>query len=353
MLKQKVIRHFILDFSRGIVILLNRIIYTIHQNNIILTFEELLEVKKFYESLRNYPESNDPELKIKDVIKLLDLEVKMSLTNIKPLKIYNNNEFYLNAKSPIIPEKISDIFDILEWSEYEIARQITLITQFLFLKIEVKELISSNWTKPDKYKISPSIMKLIDRFNNLSLWICEEILSYDYKETRAKVIEKFLKIANICRKLNNFNDCINVVTSLNSLPVKILKKSWEIVLKNSENAFLLKELNSLCSYSKNYAAIRYETSLAKGQTCIPYLGLYLKSLAFFEEGPKYINDRYMINIEKIRKVGEKIQEIIDFQEKHYNFKQVFRLNFLADTKPKNEEILIEISAKLGKIKLIF
>jgi hypothetical protein len=125
-----------------------------------------------------------------------------------------------------------------------------------------------------------------------------------------------------------------------------------MVLKNVEISNILKELTFLCSYTKNYENIRNEIALVRGQPCIPYLGLYLKELAFLDEGPKYINDKNLINMEKIQKVGEKLEEIKIFQSVPYVYLPVTRLAFLADPQPKKEEILLQISSKLGKFQII-
>ena len=81
-------------------------------------------------------------------------------------------------------------FDILEWSALDIARQLTIITFEIYNKIKPSELVNCSWTKKNKHITSPNILKLIYRSNTLYLWIIEEILSYDRKVFRYKVIEK-------------------------------------------------------------------------------------------------------------------------------------------------------------------
>ena len=332
-------------FPRGIIILLNKLIIC---NSESLKYENLVELKEFFRKVKNYPEALEPELKIKEVLNHLNLLITNSLTNTKTGLYQNFIEKLNKVKNPIIPEISSKYFDVIDWSELEIAKQLTLFTHFLFMKIEMKELLSSNWTKENKYTLSPNVLKMIQRFNNLCNWVCEEILSYDCKVNRARAISKFIKIASFCQSINNFNDCVNIIAALNTLQIKSLKKTWSIVLKNSEIVNIFKELNSLCSYTKNYENIRNEISLVKGQSCIPYLGLYLKELAFIEEGPKYINDKQLINLEKIERVGIKLEELKEFQSYPFIHLPVTRLAFLADPKPKKEETLLIISSKLGR-----
>jgi hypothetical protein len=334
-------------FARGVISFLNRICENrIHKE--ILTFENLRVLKKFYETIPEFPEGAEPELKIKEVLLEINFQIKMCLTNQVYGTYYKFTEEFKKGLNPIIPDKHSKFFDIIDWSEIEIARQLTLVTQYIFMKIDTKELVSSNWTKAEKYISAPNIMKMIDRFNLISNWINEEILSYDNKDNRCKAIIKFIKTASVCQSFNNFNDCINIIAALNTSPIKSLKKTWQVVLKSTEITHLFRQLNNLCSYSKNYANLRAETACAKGQPCIPYLGLYLKELAFLDEGPKYVNENNLINLDKIYKVGEKLKEIKEYQSKPYIFLPVARLAFLAEPQPKIEEVLLQISSKLGK-----
>ena len=134
--------------------------------------------------------------------------------------------------------------------------QLTSISHRLFSKIEIKELLGSQWTKRDKYVNSPHVMKIIDRFNKLTLWVVEEILSYDKRSMRTLVIEKFIKIANECRKLSNFNDCMNIVCALNNFILRGMTLTWRKLSGQSKDLF--NQLNLLCSYENNYALLRSE-----------------------------------------------------------------------------------------------
>jgi hypothetical protein len=55
----------------------------------------------------------------------------------------------------------------------ELARQITLVEHDLYLAIKPQELLGQAWTKKNKERDSPNILRLIDHFNN----VCLPILS--------------------------------------------------------------------------------------------------------------------------------------------------------------------------------
>jgi hypothetical protein len=290
-------------------------------------------------------------LEIQKVLKYIEDKILYSegVVHIsKPMAIYKQNRkfTYLDSQKlqPILPTSHTIYFDLLEWSELEIARQLSLISSFLLSKVKVSELFYARWTKGEKYTTSPHIMKCIDRFNKLSLWVTEEVLSYDKSNDRAKAIEKFILVAKECVNLNNFNDCFNIVNALNTFPVKRLNKSWRKII-NFETMNTLMELNELCSFSKNYASLKVEVKKAARSACVPYLGVYLKDLAFLEEGPKYLKGD-LVNIDKIKKFGDIYNDVSVCSKIAYDFKPVFILSFLAEPQPDSEENLIDLSNKL-------
>ena len=109
----------------------------------------------------------------------------------------------MEHQETIIPEKIEKVFDIFNWDPKEIAHQITLYTQYIYREINCQELLSGGWTKKDKIQKSPNVTKLIERFNKITQWIMEEILSYDNSNDRAKIIEIFISVANELKNINN------------------------------------------------------------------------------------------------------------------------------------------------------
>ena len=262
-------------------------------------------------------------------------------------------------KETIIPEVTDFIFDVFNWDPVELARQITIITQYLYRNIGCQELLLGGWTKKDKMEKSPNITKLIIRFNKISKWIMEEILSYDSAKDRAKVIEIFLCVAEELRNIHNLNDCFAVITTFNHLCIKRLKKTWSNVSEVAKTR--QKHLAKLCSILKNFEAIKNEFNQYKNnitnineleEGCIPYLAPYLKDLAFLEEGHKYFNDKQLINIHKILVVGKNIKNIKESQMFVYSYKPVYSLALLSDPEPLEDDELTTLSESLEpKFKL--
>ena len=75
-------------------------------------------------------------------------------------------------------------------------------------------------------------MTLIDRSNTLFLWIIEEILSYDKKSSRIKIVEKMIIIAMYLKKMQNYEDLVNIVAALNSHIIRNLEKTLDRLNQN-------------------------------------------------------------------------------------------------------------------------
>ena len=308
------------------------------------------EMKSFYQEILKLPEVMDyEELQIEKIIELLEqdnlFDAEVILQNLKNNKrhkgIHIKNEKLVSLRS-------TEYFNILVWPEMEIARQLSLYTHYQFSKIETKELLSSRWTKKNNYNDCPNVMSFSDRLNKIYLWVCEEILSYDKAKFRVQVWEKFLRIANSCRKINNFNDCCVIITALNSLPLKFMDKTKKRLSSDALNLFL--ELSNFISLENNYKLLREETKKTYGKPNIPFFGLYFRELAYIEEGPKYLNNG-LINVVKIRRVGSILLELQEFKKNAYLFGKNNDLAFLSGPNPMTEDQLISLANKLGNFIL--
>lgn len=354
-----IIESFIADHKiKCSLILLNA--YLTNYYTEIFTQKEILEkVISLYQSTNlkeitfNNEYEDDKTIEISELIKLInygDGETIKKLSGMESIRISNEPPDSIIPKSLKITDKH---FDIFSWDPIEIARQITIYTQYLYRNIECKELLLAGWTKKDKMTNSPNISYVIERFNSLSRWIMEEILSYDFAKDRSRVVEQFILIAQELKNMNNFNDCFTVVTCFNQLCVKRLRKTWNYV--NPEYKTIHQDLSNLCSILKNFEKIKsaytkYEKNIKKKsdikEGCIPYLATYLKDLAFLEEAHKYFNDNKLLNIIKINIVGKNIKNIKNSQLFVYSYRPVYALSFLSEPHALDDGTLTSLSEAL-------
>ena len=128
--------------------------------------------------------------------------------------------------------EIKDYFNVLDWDEKEIGNKLMSFSEVLINKLQRKELYKAVYLKKNKYMTSPNVMENIDKFNSLSFFIMLDILSYDYPKDRAKIIEKWAKIAEYCKKINDFNDLFAINSALNNYIITGLKLTLKEVHNN-------------------------------------------------------------------------------------------------------------------------
>ena len=336
-------------------ILLNTYLVNYYSTEILPSFETIEKVINLYKLSNKeiivfkIPFDEDKKIELEKLIEYIISGKKKIINSLGGMEFIRSS---LVSKETIIP-KDTKKFDIFNWDPIEIARQLTIFTQYLYRNIDCQELLSGRWTKNDKMEKSPNITLLINRFNKISKWIMEEIMSYDYSRDRCKVIEFFISVAEELKNIHNLNDCFAVITTFNHLSIKNLKRTWNKVTDEAKNK--LKELSDLCSILKNYENIKKEyleyrnnikdiNSISEG--CIPYLAPYLKDLAFLEEGQKYFNKNKLININKIIIVGKIIQNIKESQMFVYEYKPVYSLAVLSDPDPLDDDKLTSLSESL-------
>ena len=337
-------------------ILLNTYLVNYFSTEIMPSFETIEKVINLYKLSNKkiivfkIPFDEDKKIELEKLIEYIISGKKEIINSLGGMEYVRKS---LEPRETIIPKDNTKIFDIFIMDPIEIARQITLFTQYLYRNIGCEELLLGGWTKKDKMEKSPNITLLIERFNKISRWIMEEILSYDYSRDRAKVVQFFISVAEELKNMHNLNDCFAVITTFNHLSIKRLKRTWKKVSEEAKNT--QKELSKLCSILKNFENIKKEfleyrnnikdiNTISEG--CIPYLAPYLKDLAFLEEGQKYFNQNKLININKIIIVGRIIKNIKESQMFVYGYKPVYSLAVLSDPDPLDDDKLTSLSESL-------
>ena len=229
-------------------------------------------------------------------------------------------------------------FYILDFSDEEIARNLTLISYKLMSSIDFNELSNNNFSKEDKYSKAPNVMKLIDRFEKLMLFIIEDISSYETNKTRAKLITKWANIATKCKDLHNYNDLLIINHCFNH---PLLKKMISAFKKLSKSTLILiEDLNKFCTNQQCYINIRKEIVGCKNIAYIPYLGILLKEIDDIENKYKYVEkfgDYNCINCVKLQKIYWTANKFFEFKNYSFSFTQINELNILNRLNPRTKE----------------
>ena len=247
-------------------------------------------------------------------------------------KIVNNKMMYKNT-----------YFSIFDFSDEEIARNLTLISYKLLSCIDINELWNGNFMKEDKYTKAPNVMKVIDRFEKLMLFIIEDICSYETNKSRAKLITKWANIAKTCRDLHNYNDLLIINQCFNHILLKKMVSTWKKIPKSTLE--LISDLNKFCTNQQCYINIRREIVGCKHIAYIPYLGILLKEIVDIENKYKYaerFGEYNCINCVKLQKMYFIVNKFFEYRNYNFTFTQINELNILNQINPKKCEEIEEM-----------
>jgi len=271
--------------------------------------------------------------------------------------------FGVNPPEPKVPRNIfSPNLSLKDIDEVEIARQLTLIEYGLFSQIVPTELLNKCWCDADKRHKAPHIMEMQTRFDDIANWVATTILTVDSsgtpstgppstqssasftntKKARARMIEKYIKIAEHLKTLKNFQTLFAILTGLNNSAVTSLGQTFaELPIKTKET---LNELLGIMSKDTNYKTYR-EFLRYSALPCIPYIEVTLKDILSIEEQPDYMNN--LINFQKRQHLYKAITTLQNYQQRPYNLQPVHQIaTFLNNFSRKDERDLAELSAKL-------
>ncbi|XP_071666694.1 ral guanine nucleotide dissociation stimulator-like 1 [Patagioenas fasciata] len=222
-----------------------------------------------------------------------------------------------------------------------VAEQLTYMDATLFQNVVPHHCLGCIWSRRDKKEnkqLAQSIRATISQFNAITNCVLSTILESKELKTqqRAKILEKWIRIARQCRVLNNFSSLKAIVSALQSTSVYRLKKTWACVPKDT--MLMFEELSEIFSDSDNFAMSR-ELLMKVGislscqvmistkaelspvpnqrapvcggvtQGTVPYLGTFLTDLVMLDTALQDYLEGGLINFEKRRREFEVIAQI--------------------------------------------
>ncbi|XP_049600892.1 ral guanine nucleotide dissociation stimulator-like 1 [Syngnathus scovelli] len=212
-------------------------------------------------------------------------------------------------------EHSQDREDILDFSARAIAEQLTRMDSDLFVKVAPYQCLGCIWSQRDKKEnMSPTIRATIAQFNAITNLVIISLLCRPVSATsgptpaqRARIIEKWISVAQDCHRLKNFSSLKAILSALQSNAVYRLRKTWTAVSRDSMVTF-----ETLCeTFPDENCLLTNRELLVENSSSgvVPYLGTYLTVLTMLDTALPDTVEAGLINFEKRRREFEVLSQI--------------------------------------------
>lgn len=237
--------------------------------------------------------------------------------------------------------------DFMDFSVMDVAEQLTRMDAELFMKVIPFQCLGCVWSQRDKKEnLSPTIWATIAQFNAITNRVITSLLCPPSKLVpplspastnthRARVIEKWVRVAQGCRELKNFSSLRAILSALQSNPIYRLKKTWAAVSRETmsffenlcetfpdENCVLTSreifvddgsqtDMDNPTTKTSRRCHLTKQMSTSGGT--VPYLGTYLTALTMLDTALPYVVEGGLINFEKRRREYEILRQIRQLQ----------------------------------------
>nr|XP_060470226.1 ral guanine nucleotide dissociation stimulator-like 2 isoform X3 [Panthera onca] len=256
----------------------------------------------------------------------------------------------VDPQAPDLPKSLAlpgdppaDPTDVLVFLADHLAEQLTLLDAELFLNLVPSQCLGSLWghrDRPGHSHLCPSVRATVTQFNKVAGAVVSSVLGATSTgegpgevtirplrpPQRARLLEKWIRVAEECRLLRNFSSVYAVVSALQSSPIHRLRAAWGEAARDSLRVF-----SSLCqifseedNYSQSRELLLQEAKLqpslepnskkaprsgSRGGGVVPYLGTFLKDLVMLDAASKDELENGYINFDKRRKEFAVLSEL--------------------------------------------
>ncbi|XP_062388045.1 ral guanine nucleotide dissociation stimulator-like 1 [Sardina pilchardus] len=292
--------------------------------------------------LRQHPSLRSLAQRSEALLKKFQSQANVNNGQASPAEESDVDEDELEPDTPL------DHRGFLDFSVQGIAEQLTRLDSELFVKVVPFQCLGCIWSQRDKENLSPTVRATIAQFNAVTNQVISSILCQAASSSpastrcpsqphvqRAKVIEKWIKVAQECRQLRNFSSLKAILSALQSNPIYRLRKTWSAVSRESTASFeslceTLPDENCVLTSREIFTedgsqpametispktlkrySISRQISVTNG--VVPYLGTYLTVLTMLDTALTDTIEGGLINFEKRRREYEILSQIRQMQ----------------------------------------
>jgi hypothetical protein len=131
--------------------------------------------------------------------------------------------------------KVDVALSAWDFNSTTLAQQLTMVDRDLFLKIsgiELGVLVSQQSSKN-----APNVAAMVAFAHRISCLVASDILKNQSERMRARLIARFVTVAEKCHRISNFHSCRTVLFGLQSPAIYRLKATWAYVRKKHASKY--------------------------------------------------------------------------------------------------------------------
>ncbi|KAM8827062.1 rap guanine nucleotide exchange factor 5-like isoform 1-T1 [Synchiropus picturatus] len=189
---------------------------------------------------------------------------------------------------------------LLTLNTWDVAVALSNVDWNIFASVHEQELVYFTFSRQTSSSQTASLEQLLQRCDEIQLWVMTEVLLCATLCKRVQLIKKFIKIAAHCKAQRNLHGFFAIIMGLNTAAVSRLTHTWEKVPGKFKKLF--SELETVTDPSFNHKAYRESFKKMKAPK-IPFIPLLLKDITFIHEGNKTFHDN-LVNFEKLHMIAD-------------------------------------------------
>uniref|UniRef100_A0A8C9Q7H8 Ral guanine nucleotide dissociation stimulator like 2 n=1 Tax=Spermophilus dauricus TaxID=99837 RepID=A0A8C9Q7H8_SPEDA len=262
--------------------------------------------------------------------------------------LFRNLRSRVDPQAPDLPKPLAlpgdppaDPTDVLVFLADHLAEQLTLLDAELFLNLVPSQCLGGLWghrDRPGHSHLCPSVRATVTQFNKVAGAVVSSVLGATSigegpgevtirplrPPQRARLLEKWIRVADECRLLRNFSSVYAVVSALQSSPIHRLRAAWGEAARWGGQRTASESFLASARFSLRRTIIPREVKLqpplephskksprsgSRGGGVVPYLGTFLKDLVMLDAASKDELENGYINFDKRRKEFAVLSEL--------------------------------------------
>lgn len=268
--------------------------------------------------------------------------IAQAFKRARNLCLSKERDLQLCTQAQLPKDKIS-FTRAVEVTPFELACQLTLADQAIFLQISISELQALQFDLPEKM-LSPHIVEWVRHSSYITQWVVASILGPPGEpnpgpKKRASVLQHFVVAMDELRSMKSYNAMMQIYHALIHPAIERLEATWSNVSNSIKSI-----LSSVSDMHKPPSSIGYVTLLQSTESpAIPYIEYHLNELRYIETSETVFSNGD-IHTSKLERLSKSFKSVTRLQRSAFHLvPNAAYMSFIKSYEVPPVSLLIELS----------